>query len=161
MPSLAQTPKGYNTILIDNFAQAVKNNDEDNIAATWAQLNADAQAKEYMDANNPVVAADFRLTQTIIESTYFLIKFNKNYPGPVEFPQRPQLPSFFKQETNADTVIRKPNNLEPTIQETTRQQLNAPPPDNQTTAANLPNQNQQSNQNRIQGQLNRLRQTTP
>jgi hypothetical protein len=161
IPCFAQTAEDYYTTMIDNFAQAVKDKDEEAITLAWTQLNADPQAKEYMDVHYPVIAADFRLTQTVIESNQVLQKVQSTYPQPIQFPQRPQRPTFFKPLTNEDTVIARPNNLQPTNQEIQQRLLNAPPPDNQTTAANLPNQNRQSNQDFIQGRLNRLMQTTP
>ncbi|MBF0331121.1 MAG: hypothetical protein HQL17_04230 [Candidatus Omnitrophica bacterium] len=156
---VAQTPEEYYKTLINTFDQAFNDKNEQATTLAWDQLNADPQAKEYMNANYPVTASNFRSTQTVIESTQALQKFDRNYPQPIQFPQMPQRPAFYSKPTNQDAVATHPNNLQPSVQETHAQRLNAPLPDNQTKAANQPNQNMPSNQDYIQGQVNRMNQT--
>ncbi|MFH0753961.1 MAG: hypothetical protein V2A70_05290 [Candidatus Omnitrophota bacterium] len=152
---MAQTNNNTYAALLDDFALAVKGHDEKTLFSSWEKVNADANAVEYMNNTDPVLATYFRQTRTIIESMKALQEFRKHYSQSVELPAMPQWPEIPYPLSNGDKALTYPNSDQQTNQETHQQQMNNPPPDNQTVVRNLPNQSRRSNQDYIQSELNR------
>ncbi|MBF0485124.1 MAG: hypothetical protein HQL16_01290 [Candidatus Omnitrophica bacterium] len=150
------------TRLTENYVQALKDRDHKAIMVHWKIINANPDAQEFLEENYPWAFEAYRLISMSIKLSKDLAEYKKNYgelttPETEVFDLDRILQEILSEEepipaTNATQALTNPNQNQPTNQETTKRDLNAPLIDNRHQALNYLNQDQPLNKDQKSNQ---------
>jgi hypothetical protein len=146
--------------MVQDYRSALLNNDQPAIDASWKMINADPQAQAYIEEKYPLVASSLRWTGISLKASRDLEEYRNNYPSEnltlensgTPMPVIPLL-------DNRGTVLRYPNENQPSNELIVYRDLNAPFRDNTSRALEYPIQNEPANQDMIRNRVQRLNQT--
>ena len=157
-PSAVVADEHQSISLMRDYQAALIINDPKEIVATWRKINADPDARAYMEKNSPWVASAYRLTAMSIKLSEDLAAYQANYPSsgtPTNVTVFAS-PAAIPLPTNEDLALRYPYEDQRSVQQTVQQRKQAPLIDNGAQTLNYPVQNERPNQDIIQSRVEHM-----